>query len=100
MTQSRTAGAATLIKPLALVGIPVTELSTSDLVVAHGNFIDTLNAGRLRFVPHPALDTAARLGVQCPLGGASTWDRGMATVDIGPLLSTATTSSSPCSSRW
>jgi hypothetical protein len=67
--------AATLIKPLREAGVPMTELSTSDVVVAHGDFLDELNAGRLRHVSHPQLDAAVRHGMQRPLGGASTWER-------------------------
>jgi hypothetical protein len=67
--------AATLIKPLREAGVPVTELSTSDVVVAHGDFLDELNAGRLRYVSHPQLDAAVRHGMQRRLGGASTWER-------------------------
>jgi pimeloyl-ACP methyl ester carboxylesterase len=77
--------AATLIKPLRAAGVRVTELSTSDVVVAHGDFLDELNAGRIRHVGHPQLDAAVRHGMQRPLGGASTWDRRNAPVDIGPL---------------
>jgi hypothetical protein len=77
--------AATLIKPLREAGIAVVELSTSDVVVAHGDFLDEVNAGRIRHVGHPQLDAAVRHGMQRPLGGASTWDRRAAPVDIGPL---------------
>ncbi|MGH8835719.1 MAG: hypothetical protein ACRDWG_12120 [Actinomycetes bacterium] len=77
--------AANLIRPLSDAGIPVTELSTADVVVAHGDLLDELNGGRLRHVPHPQLDAAVRHGMQRRLGGASTWERRGAPVDVGPL---------------
>jgi len=77
--------AATLIHPLEEAKLKrLVKPSTSDVVVAHGLFLDELAAGRLRHVPHPRLDEAARAGTQRRLGGAQTWDRRVP-VDVGPL---------------
>jgi hypothetical protein len=77
--------AATLIRPLTGAGVTVTELSTSDVVIAHGELLDELAAGRLRHVGDPRLDAAVRHGTQRPLGGAAAWERRGAAVDISPL---------------
>lgn len=77
--------AATLIRPLADAGVTVTELSTSDVVVAHGTFLDQLSAGRLRHSGAAELTTAVRHAMQRPLGGAQTWARRGMTVDGSPL---------------
>lgn len=60
------------------------KASTSDMVVAHGAFLDDLNAGRLRHVEHPRLTEAARAGAQRRLGGAEVWDK-RTEVDTSPL---------------
>lgn len=77
--------AATLLRPLqaAKVG-ELVEPGSSDLVVAHGVFLDELAAGRVRHVPSPELEAAARAGEQRRLGGAQTWDRRVE-VDVSPL---------------
>lgn len=77
--------AATLIKPLTDAGVTVTQPSTVDVVVAHGEFLDTLTAGRLRHAGQPELDAAVRHGTQRPLAGANTWSRRGAQVDTSPL---------------
>lgn len=77
--------AATLIRPLTDVGVMVTELSTSDVVVAHGMFLDELAAGRLRHTGSPELTAAVRHAMQRPLGGAQTWQRRNLSVDASPL---------------
>lgn len=77
--------AATLIHPLEEARLKtLVKPSTSDVVVAHGLFLDELKGGRLRRIPHPRLDEAARAGIQRPLAGAQTWDRRVA-VDVAPL---------------
>jgi hypothetical protein len=78
-------GAATLIRPLVDAGITVTEPTASDLAVAHGLFLDAVNAGQLRHVADPRLDEAARFGTQRRLSGAAAWDRHGAVVDVAPL---------------
>lgn len=77
--------AATLIAPLEKAGVVVTQPTTVDLTVAHGDLLDRLKAGTLRVAGHPALDAAARHGTQRPLSGAQSWERRGAAVDIGPL---------------
>lgn len=77
--------AATLLDPLEKAKVKgLIRPSTSDVVVAHGGFLDDLNGGRLRHVPHPRLDEAARAGTQRRLGGAQTWDRRVE-ADVSPL---------------
>jgi len=81
--------AATLIKPLALplrnAGVKLLEPSTSDVVVAHGTFLDTLAAGRLRHAGQSELTAAVRAGTQRPMGGAVGWARRGEQVDGSPL---------------
>jgi hypothetical protein len=85
--------AATLIKPLTEplrnAGVKLLEPSTSDVVVAHGNFLDTLAAGRLRHAGQPKLTDAVRAGTQRPMGGAVGWARRGEQVD-GSQLRAAT----------
>jgi hypothetical protein len=81
--------AATLIKPLDIplrnAGVKLLLPSTSDVVVAHGEFLDTLAAGRLRHAGQPELTAAVRAGTQRPMGGAVGWVRRGETVDGSPL---------------
>lgn len=74
-----------LIDPLRNAGVKLLEPSTSDVVVAHGNFLDTLAAGRLRHAGHPKLTDAVRAGTQRPMGGAVGWARRGEQVDGSPL---------------
>jgi hypothetical protein len=76
---------ATLIKPLTDAGLKLLLPSTSDVVVAHGDFLDTLAAGRLRHAGPAELTAAVRHGAQRPMGGAVGWARRGETVDGGPL---------------
>jgi hypothetical protein len=64
--------AATAVAPLEDAGVYLIELSTHDLAVAHGGFVDALAAGR-----H---------GQQRRLGGATAWERRGAAVDVSPAL--------------
>lgn len=78
--------AATLLGPLRAARVKeLLEPSTSDVVVAHGEFIDVLAAGRLRHAGQPELTAAVRAGLQRPLGGAATWARRGEQVDGAPL---------------
>jgi hypothetical protein len=81
--------AATLIKPLEVplrnAGVKLLLPSTSDVVVAHGEFLDTLAAGRLRHAGQPELTAAVRAGTQRPMGGAVGWARRGENVDGSPL---------------
>jgi hypothetical protein len=76
---------ATLIRPLEAAGVTVTQLSTSDVVVAAAEFMDALKGGRLKIVASPELDRAARLVMTRPLAGGSAWMRRGALVDVSPL---------------
>jgi hypothetical protein len=78
--------AATALKPLRDAGVDVSELSTHDVAVAHGQFVDAVAAGRLRHTGQPELTAAIRHGAQRRLGGATAWERRGATVDLSPAL--------------
>jgi hypothetical protein len=78
--------AATVIKPLTDAGVEVVELSTHDVAVAHGEFLDTLAAGRLRHVSDQRLDAAVRHGTARSLGGAAAWERRGSAVDVAPAV--------------
>jgi hypothetical protein len=60
-------------------------LSTSDTVVAWGEFMDALKGGRLKVVAAPELDQAVRLAMTRPLAGGTAWMRRGALVDSSPL---------------
>lgn len=76
---------ATLLRPLTLAGVAVTELTTVDVATAHGTFLDMQRAGRLRNTGTAQLDAAVRYANQRPLGGASAWQRRGMPVDMSPL---------------
>jgi hypothetical protein len=76
---------ATLVKPLTDAGIMLTQLSTHDVAVAHGEFLDLVASGRLRHSGQPELTAAVRHGTQRRLGGAAAWERRGTAVDISPL---------------
>ena len=77
--------AATLIRPLAEAGVVVTEPATADVAVAHGEFLDAVNDGRLAHLDQPPLTAAVRAAQQRPLAGAQAWERRIA-VDQAPLV--------------
>jgi hypothetical protein len=58
--------AATAVAPLEDAGVYLIELSTHDVAVAHGGFVDALAAGRL--------------------GGVTAWERRGAPVDVSPAV--------------
>jgi hypothetical protein len=78
--------AATAIKPLEGAGITVTKPNSSDLVVAHGTFLDCLAAGRVRHQGQPTLTAAMRHLEQRRLGGANAPERRGALVDVAPAV--------------
>jgi hypothetical protein len=78
--------AATAVKPLKAARIAVTELSTHDVALAHGEFVDMVAAGRLRHSGQAELTAAIRHGQQRRLGGATAWERRGATVDPSPAV--------------
>ena len=78
--------AATLIAPLASVGVTVVEPSSHDVAVAHGQLVDELRAGRLRYAGHPALDAAAQHALTRPLAGGEAVERRRVDVDASPFI--------------
>ena len=77
--------AATLLRPLAEAGVLVTEPATADVAVAHGDFLDLVNDGRLAHLDQPPLTAAVRASQQRALAGAQAWERRIA-VDQSPLV--------------
>ena len=77
--------AATLLKPLAEAGVLVKEPGTADVAVAHGEFLDLVNDGRLAHLDQPPLTAAVRAAQQRPLAGAQAWERKVL-VDQSPLV--------------
>jgi hypothetical protein len=77
--------AGTLLRPLAEAGVFVTEPGTSDVAVAHGEFLDLVNDGRLAHLDQPPLTAAVRAAQQRPLAGAQAWERRVQ-VDQSPLV--------------
>ena len=78
--------AATLIRPLEAAGVAVTRPTSSDVVVAHGLFLDALAAGRVRHAGQAELTAAARHLEQRRLGGATAPERRGVAVDVGPAV--------------
>jgi hypothetical protein len=78
--------AATAIRPLEEAGVTVTKPTSSDLAVAHGGFLDALDAGRIRHRGQPELTAAMRHLEQRRLGGASAPERRGARVDVAPAV--------------
>jgi hypothetical protein len=76
---------ATLLKPLAEAGILVRELSAEDVVVAHAEFLDLVEATGLVHLQQEPLTAAVRGAGQRPLAGAQAWDPKVP-VDQSPLL--------------
>jgi hypothetical protein len=78
--------AATALGPLIAAGVEVTKLSTHDVAVAHGEFVDAVRAGVLRHTGQEQLTAAIRHGEQRRLGGATAWERRGLPVDVSPVL--------------
>lgn len=77
--------AGTLLRPLGEAGVQVTEPSTADVVVAHGEFLDLVNDAALVHLEQPPLTAAVRAGQQRALAGAQAWERRVP-VDQSPLV--------------
>lgn len=77
--------AGTLLGPLGEAGILVTQPTTADVVVAHGEFLDLVAQGALEHLDQPPLTAAVKAGMQRPLAGAQAWERRVA-VDQSPLV--------------
>jgi hypothetical protein len=78
--------AATAIRPLEAAQVKVTKPASTDVVVAHGGFLDALAAGRVRHGGQAELTAAARHLQQRRLGGASAPERRGAPVDVAPAV--------------
>ena len=76
---------ATLLKPAAEAGIMLRLLSVEDVVVAHGEFLDLVEATELVHLDQPPLTAAVRAALQRPLAGAQALDPKIA-VDQAPLM--------------
>jgi hypothetical protein len=66
---------ATLLRPLAELGVLVTRLSAEDVAVAHGEFTDLVTANGLRHLNQEELTAAVRGAQQRALAGAQAWER-------------------------
>jgi hypothetical protein len=77
--------AGTLLRPLAEAGVFVTEPGTADVAIAHGDFLDLVNDGRLAHLDQPPLTAAVRAAQQRPLAGAQAWERRVQ-IDQSPLV--------------
>lgn len=77
--------AGTLLRPLAEAGVFVTQPSTADVVVAHGELLDLVNDGRLAHLSQPPLTAAVQAAQQRPLAGAQALERRVQ-VDQSPLM--------------
>ena len=78
--------AATLLEPLRVLRVDVTEASTHVVSAAHGCFLDELRAGRLAIEKHPQLDTAAKYAMSRQLAGGEALERRKPAVDTSPVL--------------
>jgi hypothetical protein len=78
--------AATLLEPLRLLRVDVTEASTHVVSAAHGCFLDELRAGGLAIEKHPQLDTAAKYAMSRQLAGGEALERRKPAVDTSPVL--------------
>lgn len=74
----------TLLKPLSDAGVWVTPVTQPDAAVAHGEFLDLVDAGGLEHLDQKPLTDAVRAAQQKPLAGAKTWDRTVS-VDQSPV---------------
>jgi hypothetical protein len=75
---------ATLVRLLRNAGVGFTEMSSHDVSVAHGRFIDLLTAGKLKAARDERLTDAVKYGQDRRLGGASAWERRDAAKDVSP----------------
>jgi len=77
--------AATLIRPLADIGVLVLLPKPRDVAVAHGEFMDLVTRGELEHLGQQPLTDAVRAAQHRPLAGAQAWERRVA-VDQSPLV--------------
>lgn len=82
--------AGSLIADLEAAGLEVVKPTAGNVAHAFGHFIDAVIPSEgepsLRYMPHPALDTAVAGAVTRKLGESKAWDSKAASVDICPLV--------------
>jgi hypothetical protein len=78
---------ATLVRVLRRAGVQFTEMTSHDVAVAHGTFVDLLNKRRLKVAKDDRLTAAARYAQDRRLGGANALERRGAVVDVSPANS-------------
>jgi hypothetical protein len=78
--------AATCIRPLEAAGVQVKRPASGDVAEAHGLFLDSLSAGRIRHQGQAELTAAMRHLEQRRLGGATAPERRGALVDVAPAV--------------
>lgn len=77
--------AGTLLKPLTESGVLVRKVTTHEVAVAHGEFMDLVDDGGLWHRDQEELTAAVRAAQQRPLAGANAWERKLP-VDQSPLV--------------
>jgi hypothetical protein len=77
--------AGTLVRPLADAGVFLTKPQPLDVAVAHGEFLDLVNDGRMAHLDQAPLTAAVRAAQQRALSGAQAWERRVP-VDQSPLV--------------
>ena len=82
----RRAGAGALIDALSLLGLPVEDLSTAQLVTNTGTFYDAVVERELWHDSQQRLDSAAAGATSRPLGDAWAWDSRRSPGNIAPLI--------------
>jgi hypothetical protein len=76
---------ATLLRPLADIGIVPVLPTARDVAVAHGEFMDLVGNGGLAHLSQPPLTAAVRAAENRPLAGSQAWERKVP-VDQSPLV--------------
>jgi hypothetical protein len=82
--------AGSLIADLEAAGLAIVKPSARDVAHAYGQFVDavipTEGEPALRYMPHPALDTAVAGAATRKLSDATAWDAHTASTDSCPLV--------------
>ena len=78
--------AANLIEPLKKARVRLSELSSHDLAVANGIFLDGIRDGTVQYVANPVLEAAVRAAMARALGGGQALDRRKPEVDQAPFV--------------
>ena len=77
--------ATTLLAPLRALRVEIVEPDTKAIALAHGQFLDGLRAGRIRYVDHPSLTGAVQHAFARPLAGSQAIDRHRVDADASPF---------------